>query len=128
MGPSSTSSARVRFAVRAALISDGLELLVALGMLLAAQMRQSRVRRHLDVIDAIVNGDRALQHRAAEGYIAFARNRIGGDIHFGHDLSRGVGDNAFHRDTSPEVQIRGRNLRGQAFRDQAHARWPASRP
>jgi hypothetical protein len=92
--------------------SHRLELLVALGMLLAAQMGQRRVRRHLDVVDAIVNRNRALQHRAAEGDVPLARHGVRCDVHFRHDFGRACEKQC----ASPSRRFRSPDPRAQSAR------------
>src|SRR5579871_2350077 len=111
----------VKLVVGAALVSDRVELLKALGMDIASQVRQRSLGQHLDVVDAIIHGHRAFEHRTPKRDIALSGNGVGGNIDFRYYFLRSVRNDAAHADAGSEVQIGGRNLGGQIITDQADA-------
>ena len=88
---------RVRLAVRATLVADGLELLEAAGIGLAAERRERRLRRHLHIVDPIINRNRAFERGGSEGTLRLPDTALGSDVHFSDNLAWRGGDNAAHR-------------------------------
>src|SRR6185295_20116683 len=107
-----------RPAVRAAVIADRLELLEASGIGLAAERRQRRLRRHLDIVDPIVNRNGAFERGGSEGYVALTGRCVGSDVHFGDDLAWRGGYDAAHRHPRAHGDVSGRHLRGEMVTDE----------
>src|SRR5215469_8868986 len=100
----------VRFAVGAALVSDGFELLIPPRMRAVSERRHGGIRLDLDVVDTIVDRDRAGEGGSVQRYIASTEQRVAGDIQLCDDLGTRTRHDAPNSQARAEVQIRCNNL------------------
>ena len=105
--PESEVVLRVRFPVRPVVPPDGVEGLVSLGEVGAADPGHARARRHLDAVHAIVNLERPGQARAADEEVPPPDRRFRVHRDANRDLARVAAQHRLDADARAEVEVPG---------------------